>query len=150
MIMRKAKIMLIEDQLIPAYDLRRQLNDRGYEVVAVFTRAETALTYFEENKGKETSPDVVILDISLAGKINGVEACQIIMEKYDCEVIFMTGLLDLKVVEEILETKPAFFLNKPFDIYYTHICIQMAIHQRTLEREIIRLKEELKKFTAQN
>ena len=147
--MRKAKIMLIEDQLIPAYDLRRQLNDMGYEVVAVFTKAETALTYFEENKGKETSPDVVIMDISLGGKLNGVEASQIIIEKYDCEVIFLTGLIDIKVVEEILQTKPVFFLNKPFDIYYTHICIQMAIHQRTLEREIIRLKEELLKFTAQ-
>ena len=147
--MEKTKIMLIEDQLIPAYDLRRQLNDMGYDVVAVFTRAETALSYFEENKGTETSPDVVILDISLAGKMNGVEASHIINEKYDCEVIFLTGLMEIKVVEEILRTRPAFFLLKPFDIYYTHICIQMALRQRILEREIKRLKEELKKFTAQ-
>lgn len=147
--MKNVKIMLIEDQLIPAYDLRRQLNDMGYEVVAIFTKAETALTYLEENKGTETSPDVVILDISLAGKMDGVEASHIIIEKYDCEVIFLTGLLEIKVVEEILRTRPVFFLIKPFDIYYTHICIQMAIHQRTLEREIIQLKEKLKKFTGQ-
>jgi DNA-binding NtrC family response regulator len=147
--MEKARIMLIEDQLIPAYDLRRQLNDMGYEVVAIFTKAETALDYLEENKGNETSPDVVILDITLAGKMDGVEASKIIIEKYDCEVIFLTGLLEIKVVEEILRIRPAFFLIKPFDIYYTHICIQMAIHQRTLEREIIKLKEELNKFTAQ-
>jgi CheY-like chemotaxis protein len=147
-IMKKIKIMLIEDQLIPAYDLRRQLNDMGYEVVAVFTKAETALTYLEENKGKDTFPAVIILDISLAGKMDGVEASQIIIEKYDCEVIFLTGLLELKVVEKILETRPAFFLIKPFDIYYTHICIQMAIRQRDLEKEIVRLKEELKKFNG--
>jgi DNA-binding NtrC family response regulator len=147
--MDKAKIMLIEDQLIPAYDLRRQLNDMGYEVVAVFTKAETGLTFIEENKGTELFPDVVILDISLAGKMNGVEASKIIIEKYDCEVIFLTGLMEIKVVEEILKTRPAFFLIKPFDIYYTHICIQMAIRQRTLELEILQLKEELKKFTGQ-
>ena len=147
--MRKAKIMLIEDQLIPAYDLRRQLNDMGYEVVAVFTRAETALNFLKENANKETSPDVVILDISLAGKMDGVEASKIIIEKYDCEVIFLTGLMEIKVVEDILRTRPAFFLIKPFDIYYTHICIQMAIRQRTLELEILQLKEELKKFTGQ-
>jgi CheY-like chemotaxis protein len=146
--MKKIKIMLIEDQLIPAYDLRRQLNDMGYEVVAVFTKAETALDYLEENKGNDTSPDVIILDISLAGKMDGVEASQIIIEKYDCEVIFLTGLLELKVVEKILDTRPAFFLIKPFDIYYTHICIQMAIRQRNLEREIVRLKDELKKFNG--
>lgn len=147
--MEKAKIMLIEDQLIPAYDLRRQLNDMGYEVVAVYTKAETALTFMDENKGKELFPDVVILDISLAGKMDGVEASKIIIEKYDCEVIFLTGLMEVKVVEEILQTRPAFFLIKPFDIYYTHICIQMAIRQRTLELEILQLKEELKKFTPQ-
>ena len=146
--MEKTRIMLIEDQLIPAYDLRRQLNDLGYDVVAVFTRAETALNYLEENTGMETSPDIVILDISLAGKMNGVEASQIIIEKYDCEVIFLTGLMEVKVVEKILQIRPAFFLLKPFDIYYTHICIQMALRQRLLEREIKRLKEELEKFTA--
>ena len=147
--METAKIMLVEDQLIPAYDLRRQLNDMGYEVVAVFTKAETALSYLEENKGKETFPDVVIMDNSLAGKMDGVEASLIIIEKYDCEVIFLIGLMEVKVVEEILRTRPAFFLLKPFDIYYTHICIQMAIRQRTLEREIMRLKEELRKLTGQ-
>jgi CheY-like chemotaxis protein len=149
MIMEKARIMLVEDQLIPAYDLRRQLNDMGYEVVAVFTKAETALTYLEDNKGKETSPDVIIMDNSLAGKMDGVEASKIIIEKYDCEVIFLIGLMEVKVVEEILRIRPAFFLLKPFDIYYTHICIQMAIRQRTLEREIIRLNSELRKFTGQ-
>jgi CheY-like chemotaxis protein len=147
--MGKARIMLVEDQLIPAYDLRRQLNEIGYEVVSVFTRAETALTYLEENQGKETFPDVIILDNSLAGKMDGVEASKIIFEKYDCEVIFLTGLMEVKVVEEILRVRPAFFLLKPFDIYYTHICIHMAMRQRALEQEITRLKEELKKFTAQ-
>jgi len=46
--MEKAKIMLIEDQLIPAYDLRRQLNDMGYEVVAVFTKADQKCLFFLE------------------------------------------------------------------------------------------------------
>jgi len=146
--MEKTKIMLIEDQLIPAYDMRRQLNNMGYDVVAIFTKAETALQYMEENQGKETSPDIVILDISLAGKMTGVDACHIINEKYDAEVIFLTGLMETKVVDEILRTRPALFIIKPFDIYYTHICIQMALHQRHLEREIKRLKEELKKFTG--
>jgi CheY-like chemotaxis protein len=147
--MEKAKIMLIEDQLIPAYDLRRQLNDMGYEVVAIYTKAETALAFLEENKGTDTFPDIVILDISLAGKMDGVEATRIILDKYDCEVIFLTGLLEIKVVEEILKIQPVFFLIKPFDIYYTHICIQMALRQRMLERKIKSIQEELNKFTGQ-
>ena len=146
--MDKIKVMLVEDQLIPAYDMRRQLSDMGYEVVAIFTKAETAIAFLEENKGKKTSPDVVILDISLAGKMSGVEACHIINEKYDAEVIFLTGLMETKVVDEILRTRPALFIIKPFDIWYTHICIQVAMHQRQLEREIKQLREELRKFTG--
>ena len=140
--------MLVEDQLIPAYDMRRQLSDMGYEVVAIFTKAETAIAFLEENKGKGTSPDVVILDISLAGKMTGVEASHIIKENYDAEVIFLTGLMETKVVDEILRTRPALFIIKPFDIWYTHICIQVAMHQRQLEREIKQLREELRKFTG--
>jgi len=146
--MDKIKVMLVEDQLIPAYDMRRQLSDMGYEVVAIFTKAETAIAFLEENKGKETSPDVVILDISLAGKMTGVEASHIIKENYDAEVIFLTGLMETKVVDEILRTRPALFIIKPFDIWYTHICIQVAMHQRQLEREIKQLREELRKFTG--
>jgi CheY-like chemotaxis protein len=146
--MNKIKVMLVEDQLIPAYDMRRQLSDMGYEVVAIFTKAETAIAFLEENKGKETSPDVVILDISLAGKMTGVEASHIIKENYDAEVIFLTGLMETKVVDEILRTRPALFIIKPFDIWYTHICIQVAMHQRQLEREIKQLREELRKFTG--
>ena len=140
--------MLIEDQLIPAHDLRRQLSDMGYEVVAIFTEAEKALDFLEKNKVSDISPDIVILDITLAGKMEGVEASGIILRKYDCEVIFLTGLLDVKLVNEILRTRPAFFLIKPFDIYYTHICIQMALRQRLLEREIMSLKSELAKITG--
>lgn len=146
--MEKTRIMLVEDQLIPAYDMRRQLNDMGYDVVAIFTTAEAALQYLEENQGKDTSPDIVILDNSLEGKMTGVEACHIINEKYDSEVIFLTGLMEQKVVDEILRTRPALFIIKPFDITFTHICIQMALHQRQLEREIKRLRKELQKFTG--
>ena len=146
--MGNTRIMLIEDQLIPAYDMRRQLNDMGYDVVAIYTKAETALQYLEDNKDNGTSPDIVILDISLAGKMTGLEASFIINEKYDAEVIFLTGLMETKVVDEILRTRPALFIIKPFDIYYTHICIQMALHQRHLEQQIKKLKEELKKFTG--
>jgi CheY-like chemotaxis protein len=148
--MKKAKIMLIEDQLIPAHDLRRQLTDMGYEVVAMFTEAEKALEFLGKNRESEAKPDVVILDISLAGKMDGLEASKIINADYDCEVIFLTGLLEKKVLDEILQTQPSFFLIKPFDIYYTHICIQVALRQRLLHREIKHLRSEVDRLSARS
>jgi DNA-binding NtrC family response regulator len=147
--MDPAKIVLIEDQLIPAYDMRRQLNDMGYNVVGVFTHAEDGLSFLEQSNGTEHFPDVIITDIYLGGKMTGLEASRIINARYDCAVIITTGLFNKKLIEESLQNRPAFFLLKPFDIYHTHICIQMAFYQRLLEKENKRLKEELKKLKQQ-
>ena len=144
--MDPAKIILIEDQLIPAYDMRRQLNDLGYSVVGVFTHAEEGLAYLEQSNGTQHFPEVVITDIYLAGKVTGLEASRIINAKYDCAVIISTGLFNRKIIEEGLKNRPAFFLLKPFDIFHTHICIQMAFYQRKLEKENKLLKEELERL----
>ena len=146
--MNTAKIVIIEDQLIPAYDMRRQLNDLGYKVTGVFTMAEEALQFLEENLGKELFPEVIIADISLRGKMNGLEASRQINAKYDCAVIITTGLFNMKEVEEALSSRPAFFILKPFDIFYTHICVQMAIHQQRLEKENAYLKKQIKILTS--
>jgi len=146
--MIKAKVILIEDQLIPAYDMRKQLQDLGYEVLGIFTKAETALKFLEENQGTETFPDVVVTDISLPGKMDGIEATRIITEKYHCAVVYLTGLYQLKVIEEALATRPYAFLIKPFDIYNAHINIQISLYLHKLENEIRSLKAELKKYTG--
>ena len=146
--MNDAKIMLVEDQLIPAHDLRRQLIDMGYNVVSIFTEAERALDFLEKNKETERFPQVIIMDITLAGKMDGIEASRIIHEKYNCEMIFLTGLLDMKAINEILSFIPAFFLVKPFDIYYTHICIQMALRQLDLKNEIRQLRSEIESLRS--
>ena len=141
--MNTAKIVIIEDQLIPAFDMRRQLNDLGYNVTGVFITAEETLSFLEDNVDKELFPEVIITDISLAGKMNGLEASRQINAKYDCAVIISTGLFNIKLIEEALSSRPAFFILKPFDIFYTHICVQMAIYQRRLEKENTCLKEQI-------
>jgi CheY-like chemotaxis protein len=146
--MNTARIVIIEDQLIPAYDMRRQLNDMGYTVTGVFTTAEEALQFLEKNNGKELFPEVIITDISLAGKMDGLEASQIIAAKYNSAVIISTGLVNLKLIEDTLATRPALFVLKPFDILLTHICIQMAFYQQRLEKENKELKEKIKKLSS--
>jgi two-component system, response regulator PdtaR len=147
--MDPAKIILIEDQLIPAYDMRRQLNDLGYNVVGVFTHAEEGLAYLEQSNGTEHFPEVIITDIYLGGTMTGLEASRIINAQYDCAVIITTGLFNFKLIEEALNNRPAFFLLKPFDIFYTHLCIQMAFYQRKLEKENKFLREELDRLKHQ-
>ena len=147
--MNTAKIVLVEDQLIPAYDMKQQLEELGYTVTGVFTDAEDAIAFLEKNKSKNPFPDVIITDIALGGKMTGFELFRIVASKYDCEVIITSGLINMKVIDEALATRPAFFLSKPFDICFTHGFLQKAIYERGLQKEIIRLKEEIGKLKEQ-
>ena len=134
--------MIIEDQLIPAFDMRSQLHELGYTVTGIFTTAEEALEFLERNRDNELFPEVIITDFALAGKMNGLEVSRRINQKYDCGIIFSTGLYNMPLIEEVLQSHPALFILKPFDIYHTHVCIQMAIYQRRLEMENRSLKEQ--------
>ncbi len=91
------KIVIFEDEFLLANDLKRQLNHCGYDVLGLFKKAEDGLSYLAAESGNV--PDVVLMDISLAGKMNGVEAAMIICEKYSCALVFLTGLSQLDVFE---------------------------------------------------
>src|ERR1035437_11196921 len=72
--MEKKKIMVVEDERIVARDLTRQLTELGYDVVAMAYSGEEAV-----EKAGEVQPDLVLMDIVLAGKLDGTEACAKIM-----------------------------------------------------------------------
>ena len=65
----KTKILVVEDEAIVAKDISVCLEKIGYEVVATFSKGEKALTFLENN-----SPDLVLMDIMLAGDISGIDA----------------------------------------------------------------------------
>jgi CheY-like chemotaxis protein len=66
--MDKTKIMIVEDEAIVAEDLSRQLTNLGYDVVATAYSGEEAV-----EKVREIYPDLVLMDIVLAGKMDGIQ-----------------------------------------------------------------------------
>ena len=140
--MHSTKILIFEDEFLSATDLNRQLTKLGYHVLGMFVRAEAGLEYMEKNRGTENFPDSVILDINLKGKMDGIEAFKVIIGKFDCGVMFLTGLGQLEIIENIFKQKPVPFLIKPFDIYLVHIGIQLSIYQAKLEKQIKTLQQE--------
>jgi|ERR1035438_4324565 two-component system response regulator len=144
--MKGLKILLCEDEFLPATDLKKQLTAFGYEVLGMFVKAEQGLAYLEKFLNTDKFPDAVIMDINLKGDMDGMEAVKIIDEKYGCGVMFLTGLGQLELIEQIFEEKPVPFLIKPFDIYMVHVGLQLAVYQARLEKEIARLREEKREF----
>lgn len=110
------KIIVVEDDAIIGMNLISTLvNELKYEVVwawPIFT-GESAL-----EKVGELHPNLILMDVSLAGKMDGLETAKIIIKKFNkIEIIFITGFNDeitRQKIAEINEGKTVYVLNKPY------------------------------------
>jgi DNA-binding NtrC family response regulator len=141
--MHPAKIVIFEDEFLLANDLKRQISPFNYEVTAMFRKAEEGLAYLADIQLKEDFPEIILMDISLAGKMSGIEAAEIISHKYNVALVFLTGMSQLEVFEEAFKTKPFAFLIKPFDIQQALVSIRLAAYQKGLETKLLRNQEDL-------
>ncbi len=146
--MKGLKILICEDEFLPATDLKKQLTALGYVVLGMFIKAEQGLAYMEKFQNTDQFPDAVIMDINLKGNMDGIEAMKVIGEKYGCGVMLLTGLGQLELIEQIVEEKPVPFLIKPFDIYMVHVGLQLAVYQAKLEKQISQLQIEVRNLTT--
>ncbi|MDD3806511.1 MAG: response regulator [Candidatus Marinimicrobia bacterium] len=106
------KIVIIEDENIIADDLKLTLESWGFEDVITVSSAEALLDHYDEIK-----PDLLLMDIKLRGKIDGVEAVNIIHKKYNTPVIYITAYANKETIERAAETHPIAYLIKPFEEY---------------------------------
>ncbi len=107
MIDRK-KILIVEDEMIIALHNSRIVERLGHEVAGRTASGEDAV-----KKALEIKPDLILMDISLSGKMNGVEAAIKIKESMDIPIIFLSSNSDSTAVSQANKTVPYGFLVKP-------------------------------------
>jgi CheY-like chemotaxis protein len=105
--MMMIKILIVEDQIITAMDMRMKLEDAGYEVTDIISFGEDVLQSVKANE-----PNLVLLDIGLAGKMNGIEAAKSIAE-FDLPIIFLTAFNDKSSVGLAGKLNHSGFMAKP-------------------------------------
>ena len=103
-------VLVVEDEIINAMALSDMLPARGIRVTDMVTSGEDAIRAAEKDR-----PDVVLMDISLQGRIDGLEAAREIIGRLGIPVIFMSGFDDEKTMKAARELKPHAFLVKPLD-----------------------------------
>jgi len=124
------KILMVEDDMIIAADISMQLTKLGYEIIGINTRAEDALKSIENNR-----PDLILMDIILTGKMNGIEAAQVVLENFQIPVIFLTSNSDDSTFQQALTAKPYAFISKPFQKAELERTIKLAFQRITVEQE---------------
>jgi CheY-like chemotaxis protein len=102
------KILLVEDEFLIARLLQRNLKLLGYEMVELVSSGEEAL-----ERVKEEKPDVIVMDIRLAGELNGIEAAKEIRQFCATPIIFLSGYSDRETIARANQVEPLAFLIKP-------------------------------------
>ncbi len=124
-------IYIIEDEPLVAEHLRLHLLSRGYEVIGTAASAEEALTAIEGNP-----PSLVFIDIILAGEMDGIEAGQIIHQRFDIPIIFLTSHRDNSFFERAKLIPPCAYLLKPFNESELELTIEMAIFRYQMKKRM--------------
>ena len=127
-------VVIVEDEHIVALDIKLSLQRNGFLVPKVFSRGEELLQYLE--KGSE-HPDIILMDIHLAGNLSGIEVSAQVADLYRIPVIILTAYADPLTVEKTLSTLPYGYLLKPFNDreLQTAITIALLRHRVQVEAE---------------
>lgn len=100
-------IYIVEDEVIISIFIKMYLERKGFNVLGTSTNGNQALDIILEQK-----PDIVIIDVTLKGGVNGIEVANKIYEQYQPKIIFVTGLEEHALHSVTIEYS---YLRKPFD-----------------------------------
>jgi AmiR/NasT family two-component response regulator len=143
--MAPISLYIVEDELIIAHDLKTKLTEFGYDVLGIDTKGESAIENIANLQESNLEPDIVIMDVGLAGKMDGIEAARILTENYNCGIIFLTSMNKSEIFSKSFSLKPYAYLFKPVDVDQIRAAIEVANYQRNLEITNERIISELKR-----
>ncbi|MGB5874716.1 MAG: response regulator [Bacteroidota bacterium] len=127
----KPRILIVEDGMIMAEDMRRRCEALGYRVAAIVATGEEALDIAEV-----VQPDLVLMDVRLSGNIDGVEAARRMREELELPVVYVTAYSDDATLERAKRTGPFGYLLKPVSARELHTTIEMALYRHAAEQEL--------------
>ena len=125
--MSKPKILIVEDETIIAMELAMQLHGLGYEPVGHATQGQQAI----EMAG-QLRPDLVLMDIYLAGAMGGITAAKIIRILYGVPSVFLSAFAETAFTgsDNLAQAEldePAGYLSKPYEAHELHAVIEAAL-----------------------
>jgi PAS domain S-box-containing protein len=125
------RILIVEDESIVAKDIKNRLRKLEYTVPAVVSSGEKAV----EEAGK-ISPDLILMDIVLKGKMDGIEAAEHIRTEFGIPVVYLTAYADENTLQRAKMTEPYGYILKPFEDRELHTTIEMALYKHQMEKRV--------------
>lgn len=124
-------ILVVDDEVIIATELEDKLKAMGYHVVAMATNGKEAI----ELAGR-LRPELILMDIMMPGKLDGIEAAKIIKEKWDIPILFLSAFAGDNLISRAKQACPAGYVLKPFQEPQISAAIEIALHRNELEKKV--------------
>lgn len=138
------RILITEDDHVSALLLKKALEKNNHEIIGISDSGEKALEILEHNQA-----DIVMMDINLAGELDGIKTTEIINEKYDIPVVYLSASSDAETLTKVVGTNPSAYVIKPFNIRELNMVIELAIFKDRKEKELQKLNNELEEKVRQ-
>lgn len=127
--MNAERILVVEDESIIALHLEETLSDLGYRVAGSLRTGEEAIQH-----AGELAPDLILMDIHLAGAIDGIRAADVIRERVDVPIVFLTAHSDAGMIDRAKRGSPYGYLVKPVSARELAAAIEIALERHRSDR----------------
>lgn len=134
----EVKILVVDDETIVALDIKNTLEKYGYNVVGIATTSQEAISLVKSSK-----PNLILMDIMIKGKKDGIETASEINEFADIPIVFLTAYSDDSTLERAKLVEPYGYLIKPFDNRELFTTIEMSLYKHSMEVSIRESEENL-------
>jgi len=126
-----SNILVVDDEAIIAMQLEERLNAMGYNVAGIASSGEDAI-----EKARQLNPDLVLMDIVMPGRLNGIDAAKAIAGEMDIPVVFVTSFADDATVAKAKLIGPYGYIVKPFNELEIKAGIEVALFRKSAEQEL--------------
>jgi CheY-like chemotaxis protein/DNA-binding PadR family transcriptional regulator len=123
-----ARVLVVDDEAVITMQLEERISSMGHKVVGMASSGEGAIA-----KARTTKPDIILMDIVMPGKTNGIAAAKVIDKELGIPVIFITSYADDKIIEEVKQVNPYGYIVKPFNELELKAAVQLALFRKKSE-----------------
>jgi len=125
------KIMIVDDDATIQMELEEYLHHMGHTVVGTADTGAGAIEMVREMK-----PDLILMEVKIRGKMDGISAAWKIKEEMDVAVVFITGFGDPEYIERAKRVEPFGYVMKPFDEQEINGVIEIALYKKEMELKL--------------
>lgn len=129
--MTKAGILVVEDESIVSLDIQHMLMTVGYGIAGTAETAQEAI-----KKAEDLSPDIVLMDVTLKGPMDGIYAAEEIRSRCDVPVIYLTAHTDETTMQRAKHTEPYGYILKPFEVTEAMATIEIALYRHAMDKKL--------------